>query len=147
MPQRVVAPKVAGRGRGGLGEFNVGALEAYEPLRGPFERERLLAFFGRRPLAVLERLGVVFQTFRSVQATWEAQESWDEGARTRADALRDGLASLGPVAVKVGQTLSQRPDLVGEEACEALKALQTRNVAFSNEAAYRATKGCFPFQL
>ena len=33
--------------------------------------------------------------------------------------IRDALASLGPVAVKVGQTLSQRPDLVGEEACDA----------------------------
>ena len=48
------------------------------------------------------------------------------------------MAGLGPVSVKVGQTLSQRPDLVGEEACEALKSLQTKNRPFSNKAALQS---------
>ena len=46
------------------------------------------------------------------------------------------MASLGPVAVKVGQTLSQRPDIVGDQAALALKRLQTQNEPFDNDMAY-----------
>ncbi|KAH8069020.1 hypothetical protein JL721_6222 [Aureococcus anophagefferens] len=89
-----------------------------------------------RPLVVAKRLGVVASTFKRTRDAWEADEATAPERRTRGGMLRDAIALLGPVSVKVGQTLSQRPDLVGEEACEALKALQTRNAAFSNEAAF-----------
>ncbi|OEU14484.1 hypothetical protein FRACYDRAFT_158405, partial [Fragilariopsis cylindrus CCMP1102] len=46
------------------------------------------------------------------------------------------IASLGPLAVKLGQTLSQRPDIVGKPACDALKRLQTQNSPFANDIAY-----------
>eukprot|EP00966_Prymnesium_polylepis_P126771 2931619-Prymnesium_polylepis.1 len=45
------------------------------------------------------------------------------------------MAKLGPVAVKLGQTLSQRPDIISEDVCEELKTLQTSNTAFPNEQA------------
>lgn len=38
--------------------------------------------------------------------------------------LRAALVALGPTAIKLGQTLSTRPDLVGEELCEELALLQ-----------------------
>ena len=40
------------------------------------------------------------------------------------EVLRREMSALGPVAVKIGQTLSQRPDIIPEDACEALKGLQ-----------------------
>lgn len=45
------------------------------------------------------------------------------------------MARLGPCFVKIGQTLAQRPDLVGEEACEELKLLQTENAPFDSALA------------
>lgn len=54
----------------------------------------------------------------------------------RALKLCTAVASLGPVAIKIGQTISQRPDLVGASAAKALKRLQTKNVPFDNDLAY-----------
>jgi len=50
--------------------------------------------------------------------------------------LCNAVASLGPLAVKLGQTLSQRPDIVGKDACDALKRLQTQNTPFENDLAH-----------
>ena len=50
--------------------------------------------------------------------------------------LCEAVASLGPLAVKLGQTLSQRPDIVGRDACDALKRLQTQNTPFADAMAY-----------
>jgi len=50
--------------------------------------------------------------------------------------LCEAVASLGPLAVKIGQTLSQRPDIVGKDACNALKRLQTQNTPFQSHLAY-----------
>jgi len=50
--------------------------------------------------------------------------------------LCEAVASLGPLAVKLGQTLSQRPDIVGKDACNALKRLQTQNTPFPDALAY-----------
>ena len=120
-----------------LGEFDLDVLAPYESLRGPFDRDRVQGFFKERPLVIARRLGVVAKTFLKTREAWDAEEGVPEAERTRGETLRTAIASLGPVSVKVGQTLSQRPDLVGEEACEALKALQTRNAPFSDEAAMR----------
>lgn len=58
----------------------------------------------------------------------------------RALDLCAAVSSLGPVAVKIGQTLSQRPDIVGHEAARALLRLQTQNLPFSNELAYHVIR-------
>jgi predicted unusual protein kinase regulating ubiquinone biosynthesis (AarF/ABC1/UbiB family) len=57
--------------------------------------------------------------------------------RTRAKLLREALSKLGPVFVKGGQTLSQRPDLIGEEAADALKSLQQENEPFEDAIAFQ----------
>ena len=41
------------------------------------------------------------------------------------------------MSVKVGQTLSQRPDILPEDVCEALKALQTSNKQFPDSEAFQ----------
>ncbi len=50
--------------------------------------------------------------------------------------LCDAVSSLGPLAVKLGQTLSERADLVGVDAARALKNLQMNNKPFDNQLAY-----------
>ena len=40
------------------------------------------------------------------------------------------------MSVKLSQTLSQRPDIVGDEAAVSLKALQTQNVPYDDEIAW-----------
>ena len=121
-----------------LGEFNVAQLQEYEGLRGRFDRDKILGFLAKRPWTVAGRLAYVSRKFLDTKTAWESQESLPEDQRTRGAMLNAAMAGLGPVSVKVGQTLSQRPDLVGEEACEALKSLQTKNRPFSNKAALQS---------
>ena len=67
---------------------------------------------------------------------WKREEKLPPAQRTRADQLRVALSGLGPVFVKIGQTLSQRADLIGDEAADALKALQQSNSPFPDAIAY-----------
>ena len=57
--------------------------------------------------------------------------------QTVGELLREEISALGPVAVKLGQTLSQLPDILPENICEALKALQTTNTPFPDEEAFQ----------
>ncbi|CAE7029363.1 unnamed protein product, partial [Symbiodinium natans] len=73
------------------------------------------------------------------EVLWNVRKAWDSPAsqEERGEALRAGLVQLGPVFVKVGQTLAQRPDVVGEEAAAELKSLQVDAKPFDNRYAYR----------
>ncbi|KAJ1478697.1 ABC1 family-domain-containing protein [Baffinella frigidus] len=51
--------------------------------------------------------------------------------------LQAALTAAGPTGVKIGQALSNRPDLVGQEYMDALGALQDDVGAFSTEEAAR----------
>jgi len=51
--------------------------------------------------------------------------------------LRAGLADMGVFFVKIGQTMAQRPDLVGDELAEELKGLQEKNAPFPDAIAHR----------
>lgn len=82
------------------------------------------------------RLSTFASTLYKLKALKEAEASLPEEQRTFGRKLREKLAELGPVSVKLGQTLSQRPDIIGEDVCEILKDLQTNNAAFPNEQAW-----------
>lgn len=58
----------------------------------------------------------------------------------RGEKLVERMSSMGPVAVKIGQTLSQRADLVGDEICNSLKRLQTANLPFDDDLAIAVMK-------
>jgi len=104
---------------------------AYEELRVPYDRTKLQAFFAQRPLEFVSRVGEFTRAALEVRTSWDhpagSQQQLERGAR-----LRDQLALLGPVAVKLGQTLSQRPDILDEEICEELKPLQTANRPYAD---------------
>ena len=88
-----------------LGEFNVAQLAEYEGLRGRFDRDKILGFLAKRPWTVAGRLGHVLGIFLDTKNAWESQESIPEDQRTRGATLNAAIAGLGPVSVKVGQTL------------------------------------------
>lgn len=123
---------------------------AFDSLRdSALEEERLGPFFAERPFLIVERLLHVTRTLVSAKREWEkysgqenvTEVSWMDKRESQAEIERaaklcDAVSSLGPVAVKLGQTLSQRPDLVGLVAAKALKRLQTRNVPFDDALAH-----------
>ena len=113
----------------------IAAHAEFDALRGEFDREKLLGFFATRPHLVVARLVEVATALRATRAMWDAQASLPEPSRDRGARLVNATAALGPVAVKLGQTLSQRPDIVGTEASLALRALQTSNVPFDDALA------------
>lgn len=133
---------------------------AYEALRDTnLEDENLRPFFfesgWERKLIIANRFVQVIGTLYKAQTDWnrsqqqkklttkDEQDDNEEVSLSVPDTddpaavhLCEVVASLGPLAVKLGQTLSQRPDIVGKNACNALKRLQTRNVPFDDELAY-----------
>ena len=111
--------------------------DAYDALRGEFDKPKLLRFFRRRPLQVAGRLATIIRVGRRVIKNWKKQEDWAPEKRTRGAELRAAMTRLGPVFVKIGQTLSQRPDLIGEEAADELKLLQQSNEPFPDRLAWR----------
>ena len=103
--------------------------------------EKLLlvgAYFASAPAEVAARLAEVTAVATRLYATWTWEEKTGvaEGERTRGAVVRDGIASLGPVFVKMAQTLSTRPDIIGDEAADALKPLQDQMAPFSSVGAY-----------
>ena len=96
-----------------------------------YDRERMLAFFLQRPWVMTSRALTYALAFQRVLAVW------NEGGDNTGEVLRSELSALGPVAVKLGQTLSQRPDIIPEEVCDSLKALQTTNTPFSSIEAFQ----------
>jgi len=95
------------------------------------------AYFSRSPAELAVRAAEVVATIASVVATWTYEERVNvpKEKRTRGRKLRDGVAKLGPVFIKMAQTLSTRPDIIGEEAAENLEVLQDKVGAFSSNEA------------
>ena len=131
----------------------------YEVLRGDLDKDTLKGFFAKRPQAIAGRLWKIYQTVSTAKRDWEsaddglaAGEKSDEFdptkdvrdqenvAGTRGAKLCEQMASLGPVSVKVCQTLAQRPDLVGDEAATCFKRLQTSNVPYDDSLAWAVIK-------
>jgi predicted unusual protein kinase regulating ubiquinone biosynthesis (AarF/ABC1/UbiB family) len=72
---------------------------------------------------VAARLVTVTRTLSGLKKEWDKQEAWPPGDRTRGAVVRSGLSKLGPCFVKIGQTLSQRPDVVRRQRpCSVVRA-------------------------
>ena len=112
-------------------------LKEYESLRGPYDRDKLIGFFATRPLDLAARAVDFSRAYSRIAKAWAGQDDLPVDQRTRGAKLREELAALGPVAVKFGQTLSQRPDILPDDVCEDLKTLQMGNAAFDNAEAWR----------
>jgi len=128
----------------------------YDQLRSNLDKDKLIQFFAGKPFSIVRRLIKVATTLKEAKDEWENTKAaevttdfWEvpspevlnsPAVLARADKLCAKMGSLGPVCVKMCQTLSQRPDIVGGEASEALKRLQTDNVPFENDLAMACIK-------
>lgn len=104
-----------------------------ELLRGGFSKEKMFHFFRVRPHLILRRFYEIGQV---LLPAWQVWTNPREGT-SRGEYLKGSLQRLGPVFVKVGQTLAQRPDIVGDDAAEVLKSLQSKTKPFPDEIAHR----------
>ena len=67
----------------------------------------------------------------------------DTNSAPRAERIRLALEELGPVFVKLGQTLSTRPDLLPEDIATELTKLQDQVPAFSEEESLEIIKEAY----
>jgi len=100
------------------------------------------AYFSKSPTELAGRMAEVLSVIGRVYATWQYEERMGIPLerRTRGKKLRDGIARLGPVFIKMAQTLSTRPDIIGEEAADNLMVLQDQVGPFSTEEAHAIIK-------
>ena len=110
-------------------------------LNDKYQRSAVIDFGKSQFVGVSGRLSAFTAAYVRVRQKWneegDAEAGDAEAGGSRGDALRAEIAALGPVAVKVGQTLSQRPDILPKDVCEALKTLQTGNTPFADVDAWR----------
>jgi len=138
------------------------------------EKEVLTPFFENRQWLLVQRIAKISLTLYNTKKDWlDAGTGTGTGSETsgdgsgageqkadeagsymneetqneidRATKLCEAIASLGPVAVKLGQTMSQRPDIVGVDVCKALKRLQTNNVPFEDKLAFAILRESLDF--
>lgn len=120
-----------------------------------FNQDKIWEYVQERPGAIAKRTAYLSSIAAGIFAAWRKKESnvkakdgktdsykaatlKQTGPNTqRGEALRSGLAEMGVFFVKMGQTLAQRPDLVGDDLAEELKGLQERNAPFPDEVALR----------
>ena len=81
-------------------------------------------------------VGLFYRTIDRWSWTYRHGESIEDRQRRRAEWLLGRLIWLGPAFVKVGQTLSTRPDLLPLTYLDVLTTLQDRLPAFPNEIAF-----------
>jgi predicted unusual protein kinase regulating ubiquinone biosynthesis (AarF/ABC1/UbiB family) len=103
-----------------------------------YDPQAIASYYNRRPWLVIWRALTVVWLFagfligllldRSVGNT-------EVNKYQRAEQLREILTQLGPTYIKVGQSLSTRPDLVRQDYLDELIKLQDQLPAFDNELA------------
>lgn len=104
-----------------------------------YDDDAIEAYWNARPAAALKRLIEVTLAF----TPWVARVAMEarlgvlnDNAGVRAAELREILTRLGPTFVKLGQALSVRPDLIGPEAMNELRALCDGVPSFPNKVAF-----------
>ncbi|GAA0150599.1 hypothetical protein LIER_09510 [Lithospermum erythrorhizon] len=99
-----------------------------KPLPETYNPEEVAMYFSLRPHLVTLRLLEVFTTFASAAIRLRISGAYssaddDERQSELGMVLKETLLSLGPTFIKVGQSLSTRPDLIGSEISKALSEL------------------------
>ncbi|KAG6554988.1 hypothetical protein Mapa_003573 [Marchantia paleacea] len=114
------------------------------PLQLCYNPDYVANYFNRRPHLLVSRFLEVAAAFSSVavlvlidgqKVSRDKSGSKDEEEHLRytlksAAALKDMLVGLGPTFIKVAQSLSSRPDLIGTDTAKVLSELQDRLAPF-----------------
>jgi predicted unusual protein kinase regulating ubiquinone biosynthesis (AarF/ABC1/UbiB family) len=82
------------------------------------------------PVALAQRGAKVSSKFWSLYSKRESLQAQDakDGGNRYATAFKDTLTGLGPLFVKLGQNLANRPDLVDEAGLHKLNAVVTLGI-------------------
>ncbi|CAK9871622.1 unnamed protein product [Sphagnum jensenii] len=106
------------------------------PLR--YDAVAIAAYFRRRPVDILIRSAQVMFRCSALTASILIDEFVGrkyEKEKLRASQLVELITRLGPTAIKIGQALSIRPDILPVTYLEELQKLQDRVPPFSNQQA------------
>ncbi|GMH11273.1 hypothetical protein Nepgr_013114 [Nepenthes gracilis] len=119
------------------------------PLPDYYDPEEVANYFNCRPHVVALRLLEVFSAFSSALikirlSRVKLLKSWeDEGANDNISqyefgvVLKETMLNLGPTFIKVGQSLSTRPDIIGFELSKALSELHDQIPPFPRTLAMK----------
>lgn len=99
------------------------------PFEGAYNGAAIDHFFGTRPVQALARLGEIISRINSARAAWSDDTKPDAD---RGEFLRLEVAALGPVFVKVAQTLATRSDIVDQRLAKELGLLQDAMATFDD---------------
>ncbi|CAN6252893.1 unnamed protein product [Urochloa humidicola] len=130
------------------------------PLPQHYDPELLAQYFASRPhILAFRTIQILFafvsavvkmQIFKRSQLTADATYSsgnrsngFDASQYMVGQLLKETFLDLGPTFIKVGQSLSTRPDIIGSEICEALAELRERVPPFPREDAMKIIEGEF----
>ncbi|CAH2058752.1 unnamed protein product [Thlaspi arvense] len=120
---------------------DVKALEAYagyiyclskmwsRPLPEVYDPQAVADYFNCRPHVVAFRLLEVFSAFMIAAIrlrTSDKGKSLEASGQNFGMVLKETMLHLGPTFIKVGQSLSTRPDIIGTEITKALSELHDR---------------------
>jgi len=107
-------------------------------LRGKYDPEKASEYYRRHPYLVVRRIAELLrlsQNFLVALLLDKVTGNVHRNRPQRAQELLGLVTELGPTAIKVGQVLSIRPDLIPEEFADALATLQDQVPCFSSERA------------
>jgi predicted unusual protein kinase regulating ubiquinone biosynthesis (AarF/ABC1/UbiB family) len=113
-------------------------LEA-SPLPAIYNSKAIAAYYGRRPWLVVARLLHIATSFLWFWLSLQLDKlsgDPDTHLPNRAMQLRQILTRLGPTFIKIGQSLSTRPDLVRKAYLDELTLLQDQLPGYANEIAF-----------
>ncbi|KAI5082203.1 hypothetical protein GOP47_0001946 [Adiantum capillus-veneris] len=108
------------------------------PLEPCYDPELIADYFNRRPHVLLFRVLQVSAVFGSALFQLQLEKflkpgDWTESRAQRrgAELIKGALVSLGPTFIKVGQSLSTRPDLIGTIPAKVFSEMQDNLPPFS----------------
>jgi ABC1 atypical kinase-like domain len=107
--------------------------------RGKYDPIQAKAYYSRHNRLVLQRTSQVFRLTNGLfcKLLFDKYILRDEerNRAQRANELLELVTKLGPTAIKIGQALSVRPDLIPEEYAKALSSLQDQVPPFDGKDA------------
>ncbi|KAL3339433.1 hypothetical protein AABB24_028177 [Solanum stoloniferum] len=117
-----------------------------KPLPETYDPEQVSEYFNLRPHVVALRLLEVFVAFTSaaiqIRISGLLPTSNEGVVKETSDyilgkVLKETMLNLGPTFIKIGQSLSTRPDIIGSEITKALSELHDRIPPFPRDVAMK----------